>query len=1102
MSALRIFYSCSFFRILLTVLLATYFVLSPSGIVSAKESSLLLRDSFLIGDEEGTLCRVQTILSDRAVKGMFDRAWVIICHDATQTIGTVRALHTSEREAKRRLVALREGSVECDTEQGENGNQRNQSNQSNQRNQNEVSRGDSSNQNETKNKTICRLRDSDTAWEIHREQHRNTVYVAEGYAAYSDALRLALASIIKDAIQPGTIHIATTLSGQQDGFARNIARVIDVDKALAEAYRQNHNGEYAAAAAFFSALMTRFAGDSEKLKIDPSEFLLNRALQKSNLGEFEEATRLFKLVEAMPTTDSVQQRLRRNFRAIDALNRGDLSSATAILSTRLTTPLTTPLSSISTVTGTLGEQESNKLVLTKKIVDGLNSGVDAGLAQQINTRKKLTATERVMILDAQAVHLSGVIERLRRNGAAAREAQLSALSSVLAVRGGRVVSIVRLRAQMLGELALAEELLGNVGQARKRFLEAIDLLTVEYPKTPALVAAISGYGAFLVRQGDIDSALARYSTILTMLVEQRVTLTALDNKMAPYFRILAERSKSDDSTIAAAALDDFFLASQFMNRSGAADTQATLARELSSGSDEGARLFRQATNLTRYIEQARIKDGRLAQLPASAPIVQQRSELAARIASLNREQVQTLAELAQFPQYQAVENGQISLTDFRSILQDGEAYVKTLVTAHDVYTLYVTLDDAQVWRTAIENAELDQAVDRIRASISVNENGRTTTYPFDAVAARSLYRDLFGPIENQLASKHHLIYDPDGAMRRLPISLLVVADTGLEDFIARVNDPDADPFDTRDIVFLGRSARASTALSPIAFRNARRLAPSRAPRQYMGLGSNDPLTTATIPASNRSDAESEAGCFWPAVTWNNPISSRELITAQKIFGRNESRLLIGDSFTDDDIRQRSDISHYRILHFATHGLVTAPQPQCPTRPALLTSFGDNNSDGLLSFDEIFDMKIDADLVILSACDTANAASVVTTREAGVSTGGGTALDGLVRAFIGAGGRSVIASHWPVPDDFNATERLIGGLFSVPQGSSVAESLWSAQKRLMESVNTSHPYYWAGFVIVGDGEKALLHQKIQVTKPTTEPVENNNTQIPPSSHGQF
>ena len=103
-----------------------------------------------------------------------------------------------------------------------------------------------------------------------------------------------------------------------------------------------------------------------------------------------------------------------------------------------------------------------------------------------------------------------------------------------------------------------------------------------------------------------------------------------------------------------------------------------------------------------------------------------------------------------------------------------------------------------------------------------------------------------------------------------------------------------------------------------------------------------------------------------------------------------------------------------------------------------------------------------------------------TREAGL-TGGGNALDGLVRSFIGAGGRSVIASHWPAPDDFDATKRLIGGLFATSEGTSVADALWATQMRLMDDKQTSHPYYWAGFAIIGDGGQALLHNGGAVAK---------------------
>ena len=176
------------------------------------------------------------------------------------------------------------------------------------------------------------------------------------------------------------------------------------------------------------------------------------------------------------------------------------------------------------------------------------------------------------------------------------------------------------------------------------------------------------------------------------------------------------------------------------------------------------------------------------------------------------------------------------------------------------------------------------------------------------------------------------------------------------------------------------------------------------------------------------------------------------------------------------MKARADLANYRILHFATHGLVTAPRPECPARPALLTSFGDADSDGLLTFREIYDLKIDADVVILSACDTAGAATVAATREAGITTGGDFALDGLVRAFVGAGARAVLASHWPLPDDYGATKRLVAGMFEQPAGTPIAAALRAAQMPLMDAAQTSHPFYWSAFAVVGDGERPLILKK--------------------------
>lgn len=176
------------------------------------------------------------------------------------------------------------------------------------------------------------------------------------------------------------------------------------------------------------------------------------------------------------------------------------------------------------------------------------------------------------------------------------------------------------------------------------------------------------------------------------------------------------------------------------------------------------------------------------------------------------------------------------------------------------------------------------------------------------------------------------------------------------------------------------------------------------------MGQNTP--TAQLDWAPKSEAGRDA-CDWGLSLWDKPISGAELHLASDLLGGNANEVITGDGYSDTMLRGRTDLTDLRIIQFATHGLVTAPKPGCPARPALVTSFGQKDSDGLLSFKEIFDLRLDADTVILSACDTAGAATASATREAGITTGGNFALDGLVRAFVGAGARTVVASHWPV-----------------------------------------------------------------------------------------
>lgn len=871
-------------------------------------------------------------------------------------------------------------------------------------------------------------------------------YAATGLSAYAKALELGIASLASDEVVPGVVEIPLTSATDAIAFARQQASAIAADQALVEAYRRGNAGNFAEAAEFFSVSASALTGPGA------AEARLNEALQQSNLGNYNEARRLFAASRAQSASNPVLGRLQRNYEAIDALNQRKSQSALTILDT----PLALEQSDVSAL---------RELRIDTSLANQLAIGADRGAGGYSTA---LTPLERAELLDGQHAYLKATA--LRQLGRIDDAAPLlsAAEGSFASVREGRVVSVAWLRAQVLGELAELAERSGAPAEAERLHQTGIGLLDITYPGSPALDSARAQLAGLYARTGQRDAALGIYRGIVSD-AEGRA-LPSLRGLMAPYFALLLSEGQGADTTIAA---QDVFAASQLLQRPGLAQTQAALARELSGGSDEASELFRTATNLGRAIEQQRIALLEISNLPQpttqQAAAITQRQE---RLGQLQLQQAEVLQKLATYPRYRAVSGTAISLPDLQAILAPDEAYVKLVTLDQDAYVVYATKDSATAWRADATPAQLDRLVNQIRESIAVVEGGQVLTYPFDIVRARELYVRLFAPVADQLPKARHIVFEPDGALLKLPINLLVTDDASVAAYQQRQTQAGSDEYDFRGTKWLGRSTQISTSVAASAFRDVRAARPSDGKRAYLGLGENTPIGTAS-PGAARTRAALESGerCQWSPNIWANPIKADELRGAAAKIGEG-ARVLTGDAFTDSAIATLPDLGEYRILHFATHGLVTAPQPECPPRPALLTSFDPREgSDGLLSFAEIFGLRIDADLVILSACDTAGSATVGATREAGVTGGGEFALDGLVRAFVGAGGRTVLASHWPVPDDFDATGRLVSGLFAT-SGRATAEALKASQETLMDDAQTSHPFYWSAFAVVGDGAARL------------------------------
>jgi CHAT domain-containing protein len=199
-----------------------------------------------------------------------------------------------------------------------------------------------------------------------------------------------------------------------------------------------------------------------------------------------------------------------------------------------------------------------------------------------------------------------------------------------------------------------------------------------------------------------------------------------------------------------------------------------------------------------------------------------------------------------------------------------------------------------------------------------------------------------------------------------------------------------------------------------------------------------------------------------------PETADELCAVARSIGASDTSVHLGPQATETRVKALSadgTLAKAHVVHFATHGLMaseTASFGVSGAEPALLLTppaTASELDDGLLTASEVANLKLDADWVILSACNTAS----------GEQTGG-EALSGLARAFFYAGARSTLVSHWYVDSD--ATVSLVTSAFQYLKAQPAmgrAEAMRRASLALIASGGrNAHPANWAPFVLVGEG----------------------------------
>jgi hypothetical protein len=494
---------------------------------------------------------------------------------------------------------------------------------------------------------------------------------------------------------------------------------------------------------------------------------------------------------------------------------------------------------------------------------------------------------------------------------------------------------------------------------------------------------------------------------------------------------------------------------------GADDDVAAANRER----DELTRRLNDITATIPQVEAAAKTDEDRARL---AELVAERQRSTARVAEIE-------AKLASNNRLTQVSDRPADLTAVQGLLKNGEAYVRLTVMGDRVFGILIERDRAHAILPPGSTEQLFGLTSTLRLGVDFDQ--KLGTIPnFNVSAARRVYTALFGSVDAQIKRNAELVVDGGQLFAGLSAAMLVT-DVASEDAFRR----QADKTDYSKVAFLAKQVSTSVATSPSSFIASRKLTPSPAPRPLLGLAAPVALGEQKISKGGKfmvGRCEVDPVGLTALVNRLAPIPANEIDVVSQALGLvGPAATITGAAFSDDEVLRRGnpqggDLKDYMVLHFATHGL-TEGQFGCDESPAgLLTSFGGNgNSDLLLSYEEIAKLRLNANLVVMSACQTASQLSESAQRRAGEAQPGGT-LDGLVRAFFAAGSRAVMATYWTTSND-GQSEQFMAAFYSAAKDRSITQSVNQAQRTLLSNPQTSHPYFWAGFFVVGQTENRAL-----------------------------
>ena len=576
------------------------------------------------------------------------------------------------------------------------------------------------------------------------------------------------------------------------------------------------------------------------------------------------------------------------------------------------------------------------------------------------------------------------------------------------------------------------------------------------------------YAGQLVARRQMSEALSACRVAVQSLIALKSgTTPAL---MAPC--LAAYAAGGNDQT----TLDEMFVAAQLaqggITSQQIAQASATLAEN--ARNPKAADAIRRQRDLKSQLDALYTKRDDLAQAQKQGvvqPGAQDRAaELERTIETLRGQFAEADATLqAASPNYGQLVQETVKPADVFAALHPNEAFVG--ITLGDAEGWVFVLRDNRIAVSRIPKSSdyVGRLVARIRAGIEVTGPGLPK---FDIAGARELYDLTLRPVAPSLSGAQSVVFAPTGPLLSLPFEVLLTGPAA-DDQLATAP-------------WLLRQFTVAHVPAPSNFVSLRKVAGgSLAKQAWFGFGDFRPVTRAqaerSFPSANcGTSARDLAGL--PLL----PGATKELNAARAMLSAGPSDELLSGNFTAARVLG-TPLKDYRILHFSTHALLPTDL-RCQSEPAIVTSAPAGAADAkgaLLTASQVVSLELDANLVILSACNSGGPNGATA----------GESLSGLARSFFYAGARSLLVTHWSVNDQAAAylVVSSLGKLRDHP-ALGIAGALRESQLGMLNGAgkdlpaDIAHPFFWAPFAVIGDGlEQAARAGSVSAVASPPRPV---------------